>query len=231
LFFYHPLECILRISDVLRLDWQPEVSIATHQPPGSKIKNVDIRLHNIQVFICKQQLLPNKIEIKYSQVVEGVSKFRTGLTHKFDKLLGKSSVHAASKCNIPCKICTAFNAEIVAFHWIIARYASMHSTGGVIPFIIQLLENNDRRSTDRSDTNVDDGKQIEHTVHNVNMDPRNVKCSTGGENESEDGNQRSTDRRIRTTDDGGMANETCITEDCGGWITVTRMKKRKDRKE
>jgi hypothetical protein len=98
-----------------------------------------------------------------------------------------------------------------------------------------MLENNDRRSTDRSDTNVvDDGKQIDRTARNVNMDPRSVKCSTGGENESEDesedGNQRSTDRRIRTTDDGGMANETCVTED-SGWITITRMKKRKDRKE
>jgi hypothetical protein len=69
----------------------------------------------------------------------------------------------------------------------------------------------------------------------MNMDPRNVKCSNGGENESEDesedGDQRSTDRRIRTIDDGGMANGTCVTEDSEDWITVMRMKKRKDRKE
>jgi hypothetical protein len=29
----------------------------------------------------------------------------------------------------------------------------------------------------------------------------------------------------------GIASEMCVTEDSGGWITVTRMKKRKDGKK
>jgi hypothetical protein len=33
-----------------------------------------------------------------------------------------------------------------------------------------------------------------------------------------------------TTDDGRI-DETCVTEDSEGWITVKRMKKRKDRKK
>jgi hypothetical protein len=90
--------------------------------------------------------------------------------------------------------------------------------------------NNDRRSTDLSSTSSDDdGEKSAARKDTRNMDSCTVNCKdcdtySTVENDPEDKNGRCADGCTTATDDGA-----CVIRDSGGWITVEKKRRSKDR--